>query len=135
LWLRRFWGWNGAGLAGQERGDDLEVVEHPGGAGGVEIVGGYAAEELRGDEEGRYAVLDDGEGEGLGSVEVAVFAGGGFGAAGGVVVVAEALVAEGGRAAAVAVGEDVAAAEAAGGVGGDDIGLRGYGLVHGAPCT
>jgi len=86
----------GTGFARQERGDDLEVVEELAGADGVEIVGGDAAEQMGGDEQGGGTVLDDGEDEGLGGVEVTEFAGGGRGSTGGVVVVAEVLVAEGG---------------------------------------
>jgi hypothetical protein len=86
----------GARFAGEEAGDDLEAVEELAGAGGIEVVGGDAVEQLRGDQQGGGAVLDDGEGEGLGGIEVAEFTGGGRGTAGGVVVVAEVLVAEGG---------------------------------------
>src|ERR1700679_3310879 len=73
----------GAHFAGQEGGYDLEVVEQAAGAGGVEVVGGDAGEDLRGDGEGGGAVLDDGQLEGLVGVEVAEFAGGRFGAEGG----------------------------------------------------
>ena len=107
----------GADFAGQEGGYDLEVVEQAAGAGGVEVVGGDAGEDLRGDGEGGGAVLDDGELEGLVGVEVAEFSGGRFGAAGGVVVVAELLAAQGGRAALEAGEVDVAASDAALGYG------------------
>ena len=109
----------GAGLFGEEGGDDLEAVDEFAGAGGVEVVGGDSAEDLGGDLEGGDAVLDDGDGEGLGGVEVAELGAGGGGATGGVVVVAEMLVAEGGRAALMSGGVDVAAAEAGLGDGGE----------------
>ena len=99
-------------LAGEEASDDLEAVEEATGAGGVEVVGGDAAENLGGDKKGGGAVLDDGEGKGLGGVEVSELAGGGRGAAGGVVVVAELLAAQRGRTAAAAGGEDVTALKA-----------------------
>ena len=101
-----------ARLVGEEAGDDLEAVEEATGAGAVEVVGGDAAEDLGGDKKGGGAVLDDGEGEGLGGVEIAELAGGGGGAAGGVVVVAELLAAQGGRTAAAAGREDVTALKA-----------------------
>jgi hypothetical protein len=101
-----------ARLVGEEASDDLEAVEEATGAGGVEVVGGDAAENLGGDKKGGGAVLDDGEGEGLGGVEVSELAGGGRGAAGGVVVVAELLAAQRGRTAAAADGEDVTALKA-----------------------
>jgi hypothetical protein len=107
-------GWE---FAGEEAGEDLEVVEEAAGSCGVEVVGGDAAEDLRGDGEGGGAVLDDGELEGLVGVEVTEFSGVGFGAAGGVVEVAEALAAERGRAALAAGGVDVAALDAALGYG------------------
>jgi hypothetical protein len=109
----------GAGFFGEESGDDLEAVYEFSGAGGVEVVGGDSAEDLGGDLEGGDAVLDDGDGEGLGGVEVAELGAGGGGATGGVVVVAEMLVAEGGRAALMSGGVDVAAAEAGLGDGGE----------------
>jgi hypothetical protein len=107
--------WRGTGFGGEARGlvdnagDDLQVVQEFAGALVVEVVGGDAAEDLGGDGECGGKVFDDGEFEGLVGVEVAEFAGRGFGAAGGVVVVAELLVAEGGRAALVSFGVDVAA--------------------------
>ena len=73
-----FW-FGGAFGAVEQSGDDLEVEEHAAGADGVEVVGGDAAEDLRGDGEGRGVVFDDGEFEGLVGVEVAEFAGFGFG--------------------------------------------------------
>ena len=102
----------GAGFAGHEADENLQVVEQTAGADDVEVVGGDAAEELRGDGEGGGAVFDEREFEGLVGVEVAEFACGGFGAAGGVVEVAEVLVAEGGRATLVSGGVNVAAAVA-----------------------
>jgi hypothetical protein len=91
-------GFGGGGLfrAGDEGGDDLQVVEQGAGAGGVEVVGGDAAEDLGGDGEGGGIVLDDGEGEGLLGVDVAESAGRGLAGTGGVVEVAEFFVAEGG---------------------------------------
>ena len=68
-WL---WRWFGAGFGGgcgwvgfggQERGDDLQVVEHFAGAIDVEVVSGDAAEQVRGDDQSRSAVLDDGQEE------------------------------------------------------------------------
>src|ERR1039458_3831795 len=73
---------------------------------GAEGLGGGGAEDLGGDVEGGDAVLDDGDGERLGGVEVAEFGACGGGAAGGVVVVAEMLLAESGRAALVSGGVD-----------------------------
>jgi hypothetical protein len=119
-----------AGFAGQEGGDDAKVGDEAAGAGVIEVVGGDAAENERGGEQGGGAVLDDGEGEGLGGVEVAELAGSGCGAAAGVVVEAEVLPAEGRRAAAVSVGEDVAAEVAAPGVGWG-VGGRGFGGCDG----
>jgi len=104
-----------------DAGDDLQVVEEFAGALVVEIVGGDAAKELRGDGEGGGEVFDERELEWLGGVEVAGLAGGRLGAAGGVVEVAEVLVAEGGRAALVSGGVDVTAADAFLGDG-DEIG-------------
>ena len=90
------WGSGGMGLAGHEADENLQVVEQAAGADDVEVVGGDAAEELRGDGEGGGAVFDEREFEGLVGVEVAELACSGPGAAGGVVEVAERLVAEGG---------------------------------------
>jgi hypothetical protein len=106
----------------------LEVIEHGPGAVGVEVVGGDAVEQERGDEQGGGSVLDDGEFEGLGGVEIPEFAGRGLGTTDGVVEVAELLVAEGGRAARASVSVDVAATKALEGDGGE-IGL----LWHGVP--
>lgn len=107
-----------ARLFGHEGDEDLQVVEQASGALVVEVVGGDAGEDLRGDGEGGGAVLDDGELEGLVGVEVAELADGRFGAAGGVVEVAELLVAQGGRPALVSGGVDVAALGAGLGYGG-----------------
>ena len=113
--LRRWCGLGsgfGRGLfGGQKRVEELEVVEEFAGAAEIEVVGGDAAEDLRGGGEGGGAVLDEGELEGLGGVEVAEPAGF-FGVPGGVVEVAELLIAEGGRTALAAGGVDVAAFEA-----------------------
>jgi hypothetical protein len=52
LWLWRGFGGGcggGAGFAGQEASDDLQAVEELAGAGGIEVVGGDAAEQVRGD--------------------------------------------------------------------------------------
>src|ERR1019366_2177455 len=56
-------------FAGQKRVEDLEVVEEFAGAAEVEVVGGDAAEDLRGGGESGGAVLDNGEFEGLGGIE------------------------------------------------------------------
>jgi hypothetical protein len=128
-WLADGWwsGWRGVVWLGREElGEDLEVVEEAAGAFDVEVVGGDALEELRGDGEGGGAVLDDGEDEGLGFVEVAELAGAGLGAAGGVVEVTEVLVAQGGRTALVSGGVEMAAAVALLGDF-DEFGLFGHG--------
>jgi hypothetical protein len=108
----------------------LQAEEEQAASFEVEVVGGDAGEDLRGDGEGGGAVLDDGELEGLVGVEVAEFSGVGLGAAGGVVVVAELLAAQGGRAALEAGEVDVAASDAALGYG-DEFGCCGFG--HGVP--
>jgi hypothetical protein len=112
-------GWPGAGI-GKELGKHLKHVHDAAGASDVEIVGGDAGDDLRGDGEGGGAVLDDGELERLGGVEIAHFSGTGFGASGGVVVIAEELVAESWRAALASRGVDVTAADACLGDGFDD---------------
>src|ERR1017187_8438401 len=101
------WGTRGVGglFGGQKRVEDLEVVEELAGAAEIEVVGGDAAEDLRGGGEGGGAVLDNGEFEGLGGIEVAEPAGF-LGVPGGVVEVAELLLAEGGRTALAAGGVD-----------------------------
>lgn len=86
----------GAGFARQQSGDDLQVEEHGAGAGGIEVIGGDAAEDVRGDGEGGGAVLDEREDEGLVRVDVPEFAGRGRWPAVGVVVVAELLLEQGG---------------------------------------
>lgn len=102
----------GAGFGGKERGDDLQVVEHLAGTIDIEVVGGDAAQQMRGDDEGGGAVLDELEEERFVLVDVAALVWRGRGAAGGVVVVAELLVAQSGRAALVSGGVNVTAAEA-----------------------
>ena len=67
---------------------------------------------MRGDDEGRGAVLDDGKKEWFHRIDIAELANRGSGAAGGVVVVAELLVAERGGATLASGGVDVATAEA-----------------------
>jgi hypothetical protein len=124
-------GWGGAWFAGQQGDDDAQAGDEAGGAVDVEVIGGDAAEQLGGDQQGGGAVFDDGEIERLPGVDVAELAGGRGWAAGGVVVVAEGLVAESGRAAAVSVGEEVAAEVAA--VRGGSIGSVGRG-VGGCDC-
>ena len=56
-------GWFGAGFGRQEFGDDLEVVEHLAGAIDVEVVRRDAAKQMRGDDQGGGAVLNDGQEE------------------------------------------------------------------------
>jgi len=67
LWRRfRVGFWGGCvrtGFGRKERGDDLQVVEHLAGTIHVQVVGRDAAEQVRRDDEGRGAVLDDGEEE------------------------------------------------------------------------
>jgi len=99
-----------AGLAGQSTDGDLQAEDEEAGAFGVELVGGDAGEDLRDGELDRWAVFEDGEGEGFEGE------GGGRGvvdgAAGGEVVEAEVLAAERWAAAALAGDEDVTALEA-----------------------
>lgn len=80
----------------QECSEYLQGVDEAAGALGVKIVGGDAAQDLRGDGESGGSILDDGEMEGFGCVEVAKLAGVGLAGSGGVVEVAELLLAQGG---------------------------------------
>ena len=92
---------------GEVEAGDLEAVKEEAGAAGVDVIGGYAAEDLS------DGMLDSGAVFGKRKVKAGA-AGSpllrvGDGFSGGVVVVAEVFSAQAGAAAAVAVGEDVAA--------------------------
>ncbi len=97
---------------GEVGGGDLEAVEEEAGAARVDLVGGYAAEDVDDGELEAGAVVAVGEVEVEGALAAAADTWMRGGLARGVVVVAELFVAERGRAAAAAVGVDVAALEA-----------------------
>jgi len=103
-----FGGWFCAGLDfGQVEAGDLEAVEQEAGAAGVDVVCGYALQDLA------DGGLDGGAVFGQRQVEGGAAAAALFGVrdwlSGGVVVVAELFLTEAWAGAAVAVGEDVAA--------------------------